>query len=72
MAAVERSGAYHIGCPAQAVVAVEDGATPASVRVADVDFEGAPTAAARRRGEEQMKEHKEFKKEKLKARGDLK
>src|SRR5262249_3732606 len=59
----------HIGCPMKALVAVENSAGPASVKIADLDPEGAPTEAARKRGEEQMKEHKVWKAEKLKARG---
>jgi hypothetical protein len=71
VATVEALPAYHIGCPMQALVAVEKGAAPKPVQLADLDPEGAPTAAARKRGAEQMEEHKVFKAKKLKARGDI-
>jgi hypothetical protein len=70
VARIVAQSAYHIGCPMQAVVAVANSASPVPVRLADLDPEGAPTEAARKRGEEQMKEHKVWKAEKLKARGD--
>ena len=60
---------YHIGCPMQALVAMENSTAPVPVKLADIDPEGAPTTSARKRGEEQMKEHKVWKAEKLKARG---
>jgi len=70
VARIAADPAYHIGCPMQALVAVENSASPIPVKLADLDPEGAPTEAARKRGEEQMKEHKVWKAEKLKARGD--
>jgi hypothetical protein len=52
----------------QALVAVENGASPVPVKLADLEPEGAPTEAARKRGDEQMKEHKVFKAKKIKDR----
>ena len=64
IATLQQDAAYHIGCPISALVAVESGSTPPPVKLADLDPDGAPTAADQKRGAEQMKEHKEFKKTK--------
>jgi hypothetical protein len=62
-----RPGAgYHIGCPISALVAMEDGAAPKPVEIAKVDPEGGVSAEVRKAGEDQMKQHKIDKKDKVK------
>ena len=57
---------YHIGCPRQALVAIENGALPPAVHLANVDPNGGGTAEDRKLADAEMADHKEFKKGKLK------
>jgi len=68
IATVAGASGYHLGVPRSALVAVENGPAPISVRLADIDPAGAPTEAARKRGAEQMQEHRLFKAQKIKGR----
>ena len=61
VASVAPAPAYHTGCPQAALVAIEDGASPAPVDIAKVDPEGGVSAAVRRAGERNMEEHKKNK-----------
>jgi hypothetical protein len=59
---------YSIGCPRQALVAIESGAMPPPVNIANVDPNGGGTAEDRKLAAVKMDEHQEFKKVKLKDR----
>ncbi len=59
---------YHIGCPRQALVAIETGAVPPLVNIADIAPDGGGTAEDRKLAESEMADHKVFKKAKLENR----
>jgi hypothetical protein len=60
--------AYHIGCPRQALVAIESGAPPPKVNIAGIAPDGGGTAEDRKLADAEMADHKVFKKAKLENR----